>query len=859
MNRTSTIPLYIPALLLILSAAMAFGQQTAGPAPKADVAGDLADEPVGSAGPAAVKFDIPRIEGLAVDASNDDWGDKGFRVSTLASAAGLLKPARDFDGKFRAAWNDKGLFLLVTVSDDIIHETDHDRRLFDGDCVEVCVDMQRGGGRGERYQLAIAPGVGDKHTQPRHCFFPYWNRIVPADADVEVNSRKREGGYELEICLPWHNLKVRPRAGQELSFQMIMFDSDRDDDVPYAGVWYPKDDSWQHIGSTQRLRLAQQASPPSEVAVRGVLPKDLGGIDIEVAAPLSRVGSRVDLRQADKVKLERTFAKEGDYAVAHFAMPLVTGSKTADDLSVWADGTFSAPVILPDMNVVVLQALLDMQMNFSPSVFAGGEFPPCKWANPALADNLLGKHTLTATVYDHNLNPVKSAAEPGWYGAVVAVESERQHPFRRFVPVYCIPAATAGSGPITGKVTTALSNTVLATYKTPDGASPDIKRMAADPALTNSDIPVLLTTTFGLDGQGNQAAAGNPWDHQRAWWAKLKRKVNAVDGSAPALLSPPAHVPNLSAAVLRIGTAEEAKVDPKLVDNLDRLFTKAVADVPNEPLNVCLARNGVIFFDRAYGKLKDGSPMTVATPSPMQSMSKPPTAVLMMMAVQQKVARLDDPLSKYFSSFKDLRMDTPLTIRHLFTHTSGLVFQNGGDQFDLEERVASAAHLLEVGPYAYSGTGFSLGGCVLELLGDDSLPSLYQRCILDPLKMSQTTARNAYSDMMSPPHDYAKLGQMLLNEGSYGDQMFFSPEVFKEMLPKDGWGPRGGIGLMWRKEWNLPEGTFGNTAYNSGTLCIDPSHQLVVVIGSRGVGRNILMKYYPDVFSQILSGVREPR
>jgi CubicO group peptidase (beta-lactamase class C family) len=107
-----------------------------------------------------------------------------------------------------------------------------------------------------------------------------------------------------------------------------------------------------------------------------------------------------------------------------------------------------------------------------------------------------------------------------------------------------------------------------------------------------------------------------------------------------------------------------------------------------------------IVLHAAYGS-RDGKPMTLTTKSWMASITKPMSASLMMMLVHQGLVSLDDPVDKYLPALRGLRKENPVTIRHLYTHTSGLEkwpaewYQD--ELPDIEERVALAYPLLSVG------------------------------------------------------------------------------------------------------------------------------------------------------------------
>ncbi len=109
-----------------------------------------------------------------------------------------------------------------------------------------------------------------------------------------------------------------------------------------------------------------------------------------------------------------------------------------------------------------------------------------------------------------------------------------------------------------------------------------------------------------------------------------------------------------------------------------------------------LARNGVIADVQTYGYRDVGGklPMTRDTICRIYSMSKIVTSVGVLALLEDGRFNLDDPVAKHLPELKDLRVMTggtaeaprleplqrPVTIKHLLTHTSGLIYDfDGGD------------------------------------------------------------------------------------------------------------------------------------------------------------------------------------
>lgn len=117
-----------------------------------------------------------------------------------------------------------------------------------------------------------------------------------------------------------------------------------------------------------------------------------------------------------------------------------------------------------------------------------------------------------------------------------------------------------------------------------------------------------------------------------------------------------------------------------------------------------------------------------------------------------------------------------------------------------------------------------------------------------------------HAGLFSNANDLAKLGQMWLQQGSYGAQQFFKPETVSLFTNKQYETSRRGLG--WDKptvsDWNGPTSlfaspqTFGHTGFTGTAIWVDPEFNLVFVFLSNRV--------YPDMFNtKLLTGNIRPR
>ena len=189
-----------------------------------------------------------------------------------------------------------------------------------------------------------------------------------------------------------------------------------------------------------------------------------------------------------------------------------------------------------------------------------------------------------------------------------------------------------------------------------------------------------------------------------------------------------------------------------------------------------VARKGkVVHFDtHGLADVEAKKPMRPDTLFALASMTKPITAVAMLMLVEEGKLVLSDPVSKFIPEFKNpkvamwnlpgdpagagLRLvaaKRESTIRDVLTHTAGLANGFEGPAGDyvrkanlpaggsLDERVKRLATLpLNFQPgtqWEYSpGTGFNVLGRVIEILSGKSLDAFFKTRIFDPLGMANT-------------------------------------------------------------------------------------------------------------------------
>jgi CubicO group peptidase (beta-lactamase class C family) len=204
------------------------------------------------------------------------------------------------------------------------------------------------------------------------------------------------------------------------------------------------------------------------------------------------------------------------------------------------------------------------------------------------------------------------------------------------------------------------------------------------------------------------------------------------------------------------------------------------------------------------------------------SLTKPITAVALMMLIEEGALKLDDPIAHYFpalgqmkvysnnaegrSTFKE--MEQEISIWHLLTHTSGLGYGFGVDehpveqmyqeagfysdivslQVSLEEMILKIADLplaAQPGSYWRYSIAYDAIGHLIEVVTDKSFDVFLKERIFDPLGMMDTgffvpeEKQDRFGPMYSSPEE---------GEISAVDERDNSPFLDSEIAPSGGAG-----------------------------------------------------------------------
>ena len=201
--------------------------------------------------------------------------------------------------------------------------------------------------------------------------------------------------------------------------------------------------------------------------------------------------------------------------------------------------------------------------------------------------------------------------------------------------------------------------------------------------------------------------------------------------------------------------------------NLDDTLRAAVERRKIPSMAVMVAGADKTIYTGAFGKRDSSSGIDVKSDSIFRiaSMTKAITTTAAMQLVEQGKLSLTGPVSKYLPELAKLDVlegfdnagkpilhpaKTPVELHHLMTHTSGFVYANWDEKLTRYNKVTGSATppgtvapltplTFEPGTRWQYGTGIDWTGKLVEKVSGLSLEEYFQRNILQPLEMNDTT------------------------------------------------------------------------------------------------------------------------
>jgi CubicO group peptidase (beta-lactamase class C family) len=235
-------------------------------------------------------------------------------------------------------------------------------------------------------------------------------------------------------------------------------------------------------------------------------------------------------------------------------------------------------------------------------------------------------------------------------------------------------------------------------------------------------------------------------------------------------------------------------------------------------LGLVVVKDEGVFFQRGYSQRNNDSDVGVTPEQTLfraASVSKLVTATAVMQLVERGKLNLDADVNRYLTRFQlESNYPSPITTRHLLTHTSGIEDRLFGNTVPHSEQLVSlgdyfARHIpRRIRPageeIAYSNTGMALAGYLVETVSALSFEEYVERNIFQPLGMMRSSFRQPYPTHLAPDvvpsgadngamllypsgsmiSTVADMGRFIaahLNDGRLGDARILSDETVRDM------------------------------------------------------------------------------
>jgi len=202
--------------------------------------------------------------------------------------------------------------------------------------------------------------------------------------------------------------------------------------------------------------------------------------------------------------------------------------------------------------------------------------------------------------------------------------------------------------------------------------------------------------------------------------------------------------------------ARAAGLNIEALQSLDLAMQKQVDEQHVSGVIGLIGRDSKIGYHEAFGNrvVEKKTPMTKDTLFRIYSMTKPIVAVTAMSLFEEGKFKLDDPISNYLPEWKEatvrkgdetVPVETPVTARHLMTHSSGITYDKAGLAMGSGDSLEAFSQSMAKRPLSFQpGTNFQYSysidilGRYIEAIEGKPLNEVMRERVFDPLGMDDT-------------------------------------------------------------------------------------------------------------------------
>ena len=166
-----------------------------------------------------------------IDGDLTDWVGEMYSITDIVYGGEYFANPADLSGQFKVAWSSSYLYLGVVVFDTRFAQTATGSQLYLGDSLEILLDTNLAGDsdvtelNSDDFQIGISTGnLNDVAIPEAYLWYP--SEQMGSLANVQIAGALFDGGYVVEVALPWADVDISPTDGMILGFLLSISDND---------------------------------------------------------------------------------------------------------------------------------------------------------------------------------------------------------------------------------------------------------------------------------------------------------------------------------------------------------------------------------------------------------------------------------------------------------------------------------------------------------------------------------------------------------------------------------------------------------------------------------------------------------
>lgn len=229
--------------------------------------------------------------------------------------------------------------------------------------------------------------------------------------------------------------------------------------------------------------------------------------------------------------------------------------------------------------------------------------------------------------------------------------------------------------------------------------------------------------------------------------------------------------------------------------------------------SVLVFKDNKIVFKKGYGisNATTGELITPKTNFRLASITKQFTAMSILLLVEKGKIKLEDPLTKYFTSFP--AYGKGIKIKHLLTHTSGLKDYEDliptGQVVQLHDTnclqlmyTTNSLYFTAGSQYKYSNTGYAILALIVEKVSGQDFAVFVKENIFKPLKMGSSVAYvSGKSEVLNRAYGYSlEKGNWIMTDQNTTSAVLGDGGIYTNTLEMTKW-----ISALWDNKLLSPD------------------------------------------------------